>query len=110
MDQQSAPRDRGALNHKGKKMRVPAAILLATLVATPAFAIDVVSGSGAVVKNGAGLNVVNGDPCAGRMEAACLSREEDRREGRSVVTSTIEATDVTPTDDTPYDQIEVPIK
>ncbi len=65
-------------------MRVPAAILLATLVATPAFAIDIVSGSGSVIKNGAGLNVVNGDPCAGRMEAACLSREDDRRSAPTV--------------------------
>lgn len=81
MDQQSAPRARGAPKHEGKKMRVPAAILLATLVATPAFAIDIVSGSGAVVKNGHGLAVVNGDPCAGRMEAACLGREDDRRQG-----------------------------
>ena len=60
-------------------MRVLAAIVLATVVATPALAIDIVSGSGMVIKNGAGLNVVNGDPCSGRMEAACLSREEDRR-------------------------------
>lgn len=59
-------------------MRVPAAIVLATLIATPALAIDIVSGSGAVVKNGAGLTVVNGDPCAGRMEAACMAREDDR--------------------------------
>ena len=46
-------------------MRVLAAIVLATVVATPALAIDIVSGSGNVIKNGAGLNVVNGDPCAG---------------------------------------------
>lgn len=62
-------------------MRIPAAIVLATLIATPAFAIDIVSGSGAVVKNGAGLTVINGDPCSGRMDAACLSRDDDRREG-----------------------------
>lgn len=93
MDQQSAPRARGAPKHEGKKMRVPAAILLATLVATPAFAIDVVSGSGAVVKNGAGLNVVNGDPCDGRLEAACLSREEDRRPGRTEFAPAVEQTE-----------------
>ena len=66
---------------KGITMRVPAAIVLATLVATPAMAIDIVSGSGAVIKNGAGLTVVNGDPCAGRMEAVCLDRQGDRRQG-----------------------------
>ena len=60
-------------------MRLPAAIVLATVIATPALAIDVVSGSGAVVKNGAGLTVINGDPCDGRLEAACLSREDDRQ-------------------------------
>ena len=43
-------------------MTVPANILLATLIATPAMAIGIVSGSGAVVKDGAGLTVVNGDP------------------------------------------------
>ena len=60
-------------------MRLAAAIVLATVIATPALAIDVVSGSGAVVKNGAGLTVINGDPCDGRLEAACLSREDDRQ-------------------------------
>ncbi len=69
-------------------MRIFAAIVLATLIATPATAIDIVSGSGAVVKNGAGLTVVNGDPCAGRMEAACLDREGDR----------IASQDITPVD------------
>lgn len=64
-------------------MRIPAAILLTILVATPAMAVDITSGSGAVVKNGAGLTVVNGDPCAGRMVAACLDRDGDRRAGRS---------------------------
>lgn len=63
-------------------MRVPAVILLSMLITTPAMAIDIVSGSGAVVKNGAGLTVVNGDPCAGRGEAACLDREEARRDRR----------------------------
>ena len=62
-------------------MRLAAAIVLATLIATPALAIDIVSGSGEVIKNGAGLNVVNGDPCDGRMEAACLDREGDRGRG-----------------------------
>ena len=78
-------------------MRVPAAILLATLVATPAFAIDVVSGSGAAVKNGHGLTVVNGDPCAGRMEAACLGREDDRRSEIAVedLTEALDETDET---------------
>ncbi len=61
-------------------MRLPAAIVLATLIATPALAIDIVSGSGAAVKNGHGLTVVNGEPCVGEMQAACLSREDDRRE------------------------------
>lgn len=64
-------------------MKVPAAILLTMLVATPAMAVDIVSGSGNVIKNGAGLTVVNGDPCAGRMVAACLDREGDRRAGRA---------------------------
>ena len=77
-------------------MRVPAAILLAMLVATPAMAIDITSGSGAVVKNGAGLAVVNGDPCAGRMVAACLDREGDRREGRSTEGIDLEPASVEP--------------
>jgi hypothetical protein len=65
---------------EGCKMKVPAAVVLAMLIATPAMAIEIVSGSGAVVKNGAGLAVVNGDPCAGQMVAACLDREEERRD------------------------------
>ena len=66
-------------------MRIAAAIVLATMIATPAFAIDIVSGSGTVVKNGHGLTVVNGDPCEGQMEAACLGREDERRDGRPVI-------------------------
>ena len=78
MDQESRCAEGTVTNNEGSKMRIPAAIVLATLIATPATAIDIVSGSGAVVKNGAGLTVVNGDPCSGRMEAACLDREGDR--------------------------------
>ena len=61
-------------------MRVSAAIVLTMLIATPAMAVDIVSGSGAVVKNGAGLTVVNGDPCSGRMGDECDDRHEDRRD------------------------------
>ena len=61
-------------------MRVPAAIVLTMLIATPAMAVDIVSGSDAVVKNGAGLTVINGDPCSGRMEAVCFDRDGDRRD------------------------------
>lgn len=69
-------------------MRIPAAILLTMLIATPAMAVDIVSGSGAVVKNGAGLTVVNGDPGDGRMEATCLDHEADRRQGETEIVMT----------------------
>lgn len=79
---------------KGRKMRAPAAILLTMMIATPAMAVDVVSGSGEVVTNGAGMTMVNGDPCDGRMEAACLDRQSDR-----VADRTDEFEDLGPTDE-----------
>lgn len=78
MDQERPAGRSGKKKQREAKMRMFAAIVLATVVATPALAIDIVSGSGNVIKNGAGLNVVNGDPCSGRLNAACLDREGDR--------------------------------